>query len=412
MPLETTADAPAPLRQVSQLIEGYVGRLGAIWVEGEIAQMTRRQGISFLTLRDLQAKISIGLKCHSRVLDACVAPVTEGSRVVVHAKPTFYAPNGSLSLDVREIRPVGEGELLAQLERRKQLLAAEGLFDPRLKRPLPVLPRGIALITGKQSAAERDVVENVRLRWPSAPLHVRHALMQGASSAREVIAALREADAAPGIDLIVIARGGGSVEDLLPFSDEALVRAVHAATTPVVSAIGHEPDTPLLDLVADLRASTPTDAAKRIVPDVAEELAGVEAMRERARFALHHFLQREHHGLTALRSRPVMATPTTLVDLQQNVVLEARDRARRSLGHRLDRAHDEVGHHLARVRALSPLNTLQRGYAVAQTPDGHVVTSIEQAAAGTELVLRLADGHVSVTSTAVTPDPHPAQEAP
>lgn len=394
MALETTPDSPAPLRQVSQLMSGYIARLGAVWIEAEIAQLTRRPGICFLTLRDLEAKLSIQAKCHVSVLDAAVVPVTEGSRVVVHAKPSFYEPNGSLSLDVREIRPVGEGELLAQLERRKQLLAAEGLFDPRLKRRLPLLPRGIGLVTGRASAAERDVLEVSRARWPAAHVIVRHALMQGATSAREVIAAVRELDADDGVDVIVIARGGGSVEDLLPFSDEALIRAVHACRTPVVSAIGHEPDTPILDLVADLRASTPTDAAKRIVPDARDELAGLGAMRERAWLAVRGLVERESHGLAALRSRPVLAKPVTLVDAQQSVVHDARDRARRSLRHQLERAHDQVGHHLARVRALSPLATLQRGYSVAQLADGTVLTSAKQLAPGSDFTVRLADGSV------------------
>lgn len=403
MALETSADSPAPLRQISQLIEGYVGKLGAIWVEGEIAQLNRRQGICFLTLRDLEAKISISVKCHVSVLDASTAPITEGSRVVMHAKPTFYAPNGSLSLDAREIRPVGEGELLAQLERRKQLLAAEGLFDPRLKKRLPVLPRGIGLITGKGSAAERDVIENARRRWPDVRFVVRHALMQGNTSARDVMQALHELSTDSSVDLIVIARGGGAIEDLLPFSDEALIRAVFACATPVVSAIGHEPDTPILDLVADLRASTPTDAAKRIVPDVLEELANVAAARGRASLAIRAILERETRGLAAIRSRPVLANPMTVVDAQQTVVHEARARARRSVGHRLDRACDEIGHHLARVRALSPLATLERGYSVAQLADGHVLTSVGQVAADTEFTLRLADGLVGVRTLTTEP---------
>ncbi len=392
MALETSPDAPAPLRQISGLLGSYISRLGAVWVEGEIAQLNRRRGVCFLTLRDLEATMSIQATCHVSVLDSCPAPITEGARVIVHAKPDFYQPSGRLSLAIREIRPAGEGELLAQLERRKQLLAAEGLFDPRLKRALPLLPGGIGLITGKASAAERDVVENVRLRWASAPLHVRHALMQGPQSAAQVIKELQALDADPAIDLIVIARGGGSVEDLLPFSDESLIRAVHAATTPVVSAIGHEPDTPLLDLVADLRASTPTDAAKRIVPDVGEELTGLAQMRARGRQALRTFIEREAHSLAVLRTRPVLATPTTVVDVQQAVVDQHRERALRAVGARLDRAHDEIGHHLARVRALSPLNTLQRGYAVALGDDGHPVTRTEQVAAGDPLTIHLTDG--------------------
>jgi exodeoxyribonuclease VII large subunit len=405
MALQTTAEKPAPLRQISQLLDGYIGRLGAVWVEAEIAQLTRRQGVCFLTLRDLQAKISIDATCHASVLDASRAPITEGSRVVVNAKPSFYAPRGTLALELREIRPQGEGELLAQLERRKQLLAAEGLFDPRLKKRLPLLPHGIGLITGKNSAAERDILQNARLRWPDVRFVVRHALMQGNDSARDVMKGLAELSSDSSIDLIVIARGGGSIEDLLPFSDEALIRAVFACATPVVSAIGHEPDNPILDLVADLRASTPTDAAKRIVPDVREELAGLAGMRERASLAIRGLLEREIHGLAAIRSRPVLAHPTVMVDAQESVVQEARDRARRSLGHRLDRAGDEVGHHLARVRALSPLATLERGYSVAQLPDGTVITSVGQVTADAEFTVRVSDGLVGVRTltTETTP---------
>jgi exodeoxyribonuclease VII large subunit len=412
MPLETSAESPAPLRQISTLIEGYVGRLGAVWVEAEIAQLTRRQGVCFLTLRDLVAKISIDATCHVSILDASPAPITEGSRVIVHAKPTFYAPRGSMALELREIRPQGEGELLAQLERRKQLLAAEGLFDPRLKKPLPLLPRAVGLITGKASAAERDILENARLRWPDVRFVVRHALMQGNQSAADVMTALHELAGDSTIDVIVIARGGGSIEDLLPFSDEALIRAVHACRTPVVSAIGHEPDTPLLDLVADLRASTPTDAAKRIVPDVREELAGVASMRERAFLAISAILDRESRGLAAIRSRPVLANPVTVVDAQQSLIHDARDRARRSVGHRLDRASDEIVHHLARVRALSPLATLERGYAVAQLPDGKVITTVSQVAADTEFTVRLSDGSVGVRSFTTKTAPLPKTPLP
>lgn len=406
MALETTADSPAPLRQISQLIDGYIGRLGAVWVEAEIAQLTRRQGVCFLTLRDLVAKISIDATCHASILDASPTPITEGSRVIVHAKPSFYLPRGQLALELREIRPQGEGQLLAQLERRKQLLAAEGLFDPRFKKTLPLLPRGIGLITGKNSAAERDVLQNARLRWPDVRFVVRHALMQGNGSALDVMRCLKELSSDASVDVIVIARGGGSVEDLLPFSDEALIRAVHACPTPVVSAIGHEPDSPILDLVADLRVSTPTDAAKRIVPDVREELAGLAAMRERSSYAIRAILGREIQGLAAIRSRPVLANPTTLVDAQQRLIHESRDRARRSLGHRLDRAHDEVGHHLARVRALSPLATLERGYAVAQLPDGTVVTSIDQVTVDDELTVRVSDGVVGTRTLSKEEMPH------
>ena len=316
MALETTPDSPAPLRVISQLMGDYIARLGAQWIEGEIAQLTLRQGVCFLTLRDLDAKISMSVTCRRIVLERSSIPITEGARVVVHARPDFYPTNGTLSLNAREIRPVGMGELLARIEQRRQLLAAEGLFDAARKRPLPFLPRRIGLITGKGSAAEHDVLENARLRWPGVEFEVAYALMQGSSSAAQVITALRALDAAESVDVIVIARGGGSVEDLLPFSDEGLVRAVAAARTPVVSAIGHEPDVPLLDHVADVRASTPTDAAKRVVPAVAEELQHLTQLRRRSWYAVDQRLRREQHRLDAIRSRPAVARPTTLLDEQ------------------------------------------------------------------------------------------------
>ncbi|EFQ82752.1 exodeoxyribonuclease VII, large subunit [Aeromicrobium marinum DSM 15272] len=404
MALDTSPDAPAPLRQVSQLIGGYIGRLGAVWVEAEVAQLNRRPGICFLVLRDLEAKISVSAKCHASVLDAAAAPVTAGARVVVHARPSFYEPNGSLALDIREIRPAGEGELLAQLERRKQLLAAEGLFDSRLKHPLPLLPGAVGLITGRDSAAERDVLQNARLRWPAVRFEVRHVLVQGAGSARAVIAAVAELDAHPDVDVIVIARGGGSVEDLLPFSDEALVRAVAACRTPVVSAIGHEPDTPILDLVADVRASTPTDAAKRVVPDAREEAVAVAVLRDRAATAVRQMIAQQQAGLDSCRSRPVLARPTTVVDEQTAAVLTARDRGRQAVLRRLDRAADEIGHHLARVRGLSPLATLQRGYAVAQSDDGTVLTSVHDVPE--QFTVRLADGQVLAARQSVQEETH------
>jgi exodeoxyribonuclease VII large subunit len=399
MALQTSPEHPAPLREISTLLEGYVKRLGAVWVEAEVAQLNRRNGICFLTLRDLNATISIPAKCHVTVLDSSPAPVTEGARVIVQAKPDFYLPSGTLSLEIRQIRPAGEGELLAQLERRKQMLAAEGLFDARHKKPLPLLPRGIGLITGKESAAERDVIENIRLRWPGCRVLVRHALVQGGQAAKAVSAALAGLDADPSVDVIIVARGGGSMEDLLPFSDEGLVRAVFACATPVISAIGHEPDTPIIDFVADHRASTPTDAAKTVVPDVRAEAAFVAEGRQRARAALGRFLLRESTALAALRSRPAMAQPATLLDQHGDQVAGLLRRSRRCVDHRLTRAADEVGHHLARVRALSPLATLERGYAVLETPDGDVVTAV--ADTPEKFSVRLADGHVDAQRLSV-----------
>ncbi|NUS51816.1 MAG: exodeoxyribonuclease VII large subunit, partial [Nocardioidaceae bacterium] len=304
MALETSAERPAPVRQIANAISGWVDRLGAVWVEGQVAQFNRRQGMNtvFLTLRDPVADISISVTCSRQVFDSLNPPMVEGASVVVHAKPSFYANRGTLSLYAREIRMVGLGELLARIERRRQLLAAEGLFAAERKRRLPFLPGTVGLVTAPNSAAERDVLENARRRWPAVRFATRYAAMQGQSSAAEVIAAVGRLDKDPEVDVIVVARGGGSVEDLLPFSDEGLLRAVFATGTPVVSAIGHEQDGPLLDLVADVRASTPTDAAKLVVPDVAEELLRIGDLRRRGRQVLTSWLAREQHALGAVRA--------------------------------------------------------------------------------------------------------------
>lgn len=420
MALETSPERPAPVRQIVGAITGWVDRLGAVWVEGQVTQVSRRGGMNtvFLVLRDKLADVSMTATCHRAVIDALPTPLVEGAQIVVHAKAQVFPNRGSLSLQVREIRLVGEGELLARLERRRQLLAAEGLFAEALKRPLPFLPRRIGLVTAQSSAAERDVLENTTRRWPGVQFSVRHVPMQGPHCAAAVIEAVEHLDRDADVDVIVIARGGGSVEDLLPFSDEALVRCVHRATTPVVSAIGHEPDTPILDLVADLRASTPTDAAKQVVPDVAQEAQQVLQLRERGRQALRGRLQWEQQQLTALRSRPVLADPRH--DLGQRIleVHELRDRARRCLGHALDRAEIDLGHHLARVRSLSPLTTLRRGYAIVSDAEGQHVSSVADLAAGTALNIRVADGRVAaeVTGTkqlelpALPGDVDPAEE--
>ncbi|MBZ5741327.1 exodeoxyribonuclease VII large subunit [Nocardioides mangrovi] len=401
MALETSLESPAPVRQIANAVAGWIDRLGAVWVEGQVAQVSRRPGMAtvFMTLRDAVADISVPVTCSRVLFDGLNPPLVEGASIVVHAKPSYYANRGTFSLYARDIRMVGLGELLARLERRRQLLAAEGLFAAELKRPLPFLPGTVGLVTAPTSAAERDVLENARRRWPAVAFEVAYAAMQGPRSAAEVIEAVERLDRNPAVEVIVVARGGGSVEDLLPFSDEALIRAVAKVRTPVVSAIGHEPDTPLLDLVADVRASTPTDAAKRVVPDVVEELRNVGRARDRLRGALAGWLAREQAGLDALRSRPALADPRSLVDARIDEVAQLRDRARRTFGHRLDRATDEIGHQRARARALSPLATLQRGYAVLQDSEGHVVTSVAGVAAGAPVSVRVADGRIHATTT-------------
>jgi exodeoxyribonuclease VII large subunit len=403
MALETSPEHPAPVRQITQAIGQWIDRLGPVWVEGQVTQISRRGGMNtvFLTLRDKLADISVQVTCNRGVVDSLPTPLVEGAQVVCHAKPSFYANRGTLSLAVREIRLVGEGELLARLERRRQLLAAEGLFAEERKRALPFLPRNIGLVTAQSSAAERDVLENGQRRWPGVRFTVRYAAMQGMHAAREVIEAVGSLDRDPEVDVIVIARGGGSVEDLLPFSDEALVRAVFEATTPVVSAIGHEPDSPILDLVSDVRASTPTDAAKRVVPDVAEEAQRVLQMRERGRLAIRGLVERELHQLAALRSRPALADPRRGLEERLAEVEGYRERARRTFRHRLDRGEDDLVHQVARIRALSPLATLRRGYAVLSDADGQALSSVATLEPGHSLHIRVADGRIGATATSV-----------
>ncbi len=400
MALETSPTAPVAVRTVANAIGGWIDRLGAVWVEGQVAQLNRRPGMAtvFLTLRDTVADISVTVTVARTYVDSLPTPLVEGASIVVHAKPSYYANRGTLSLQAREIRMVGLGELLARLEQRRQLLAAEGLFAADRKRDLPFLPQRVGLVTSPGSAAERDVLENARRRWPAVEFEVVGASMQGTRCAGEVIEALERLDRHPEVDVVVVARGGGSVEDLLPFSDEGLVRVVFAMTTPVVSAIGHEQDAPLLDLVADVRASTPTDAAKLVVPDVAEELRGVEWAQERLRTLVRSHLDREQHLLDGLRSRPALADPRSLVVQRVDELRLLRERGRRTFGHRLDRAADDVAHQRARARALSPLETLRRGYAVLQDDQGHVLTSVAGVVAGAALSVRVADGRVRATA--------------
>ncbi|GAA0945793.1 exodeoxyribonuclease VII large subunit [Actinocorallia libanotica] len=394
MALQTSAEAPVPVRTVLQLVGGWIGRLGRIWVEGQITELNRRGATVYLTLRDPAANMSVRVVGPRGVFDN--PAVVDGARVVVHAKPDFYINRGSFSLTAVEVRAVGIGELLARLEQLKRTLAAEGLFRPERKRPLPFLPGTVGLICGRDSAAERDVLENARRRWPAVSFKVEPVAVQGSYAVGEVVGALRKLDADPEVEVIVITRGGGSLEDLLPFSDETMVRAVAAARTPVVSAIGHEQDNPLLDLVADHRASTPTDAAKRVVPDVREQVALVRQLRDRGRRAVTGRVEREMTWLASVRSRPALADPVREVERQHERVLAARDRARRALGAALDRAEDRLAHTRARLTALSPAATLERGYAIVQRPDGAVVRGAGELAAGDALLVRLPDGKRTV----------------
>jgi exodeoxyribonuclease VII large subunit len=400
MPLETSPESPTPVRTVLQLVGGWIGRLGRIWVEGQIAEAKKRGNTVFITLRDPIAAVSVQVISTRQTFEVTNPP--EGARVVVFAKPDFNASRGSFALTALEIRAVGIGELLARLEHLRKSLAAEGLFGRERKRRLPFLPNVIGLICGRESAAQRDVQENAQRRWPAVRFRIEQTAVQGPSAAGEVIAALQRLDADPDVDVIVIARGGGSLEDLLPFSDETLIRAVAASSTPVVSAIGHEQDTPLLDYVADLRASTPTDAAKRVVPDVSEQLALIQELRDRMTRCVKGWLDRETAWLQAVRSRPAIADPVREIERQAEQVDALVSRARQSLHSSLNRAADDVAHTRARLLALSPAATLKRGYAIVQAGDGSVVRAASAVDADEELTLRFAEDQLTVR--AVHPD--------
>ncbi len=394
---ETSSEAPATVRTVSEAIKEYVDRLGPIWIEGEISELNERSGMmAFMRLRDPSVDMSISVMCHKSVI-AAVKPLPDNARIVMYAKPSWYTKNGSLSFSAREIRQVGVGELLARLEALKNQLAGEGLFNSDRKVALPLLPKVIGLICGRNTDAEKDVVENAKRRWPSVQFEIREVTVQGAAAVSEVSEALRELEANKDVEVIIITRGGGSFEDLLPFSDEGLVRLAASCETPIVSAIGHEKDSPLLDLVADYRASTPTDAAKRVVPDISEEIAMIEAMRDRARRTLVNRLDLEATRITNFRNRPVMKDPHVLITTRAEIIAGLRDRSNRSFGASLKLAKEELKQVKARVRALSPQSTLDRGYSVVQLADGQIVTDPKKLTAGDELRLRLAKGETKAT---------------
>lgn len=395
---ETSADRPWPLHVLSEKLKAHIERAPAAWVEGQVIELNRRGTMCFVTLRDVDAEISLSLTVWGTVMDRLTMPLERGSRVVARLKADFWVKTGRLSMQAWDIRPVGLGDLLARIERLRQALAAEGLFAAQRKRPLPALPHRIGLITGRDSDAEKDVLRNARLRWPAVEFEIRQVAVQGVNAVSQIRSALSELDRMPEVDVIIIARGGGSLEDLLAFSNEDLVRAVSAATTPVVSAIGHEADHPLLDDVADLRASTPTDAAKRVVPDVTEELQRIRQARAQLSRCVDQLMLRETERLAHLRSRPVLAQPAGMVSVRHDDLVRLRDRSTMAIESAVARETDRVSHLRAQVRSLSPQNTLDRGYAVVQTDRGDVVRSPDQAPPGSPLAIRVAAGRINARS--------------
>ncbi len=389
---ETSSESPAPVRVVSEAIKEYVERLGPIWIEGEISELNERSGgMAFMRLRDTSVDMSLSVMCYKNVL-AAVQPLPANARVVIHAKASWFTKNGSLTMSAKEIRQVGVGELLARLEALKGVLAAEGLFSADRKVALPKLPRKVGLICGRNTDAEKDVVENARRRWPAVEFEIREVAVQGAAAVVEVSEALRELESIEDVDVIIITRGGGSFEDLLPFSDESLVRLAASCETPIVSAIGHEKDSPLLDLVADYRASTPTDAAKRVVPDIEQEIADINKIRDRIYRRLVTTIDYELNQIAQLRNRPVMKDPSVMVKVRVDELNALRDRSNRGFKSLLEIEKKEIKGVIAHLRSLSPQSTMDRGYSVVQSDDGKIVRDATKLKAGAVLRIRAAKG--------------------
>jgi exodeoxyribonuclease VII large subunit len=394
---ETSSEKPAPVRVVTEAIKEYLDRLGPIWIEGEISELNERSGgMAFMRLRDTSADMSLSVMCYKTVL-ASVQPLPANARVVIHAKASWYTKSGTLTMSAKEIRQVGVGELLARLEELKGVLAKEGLFDSDRKVSLPRLPNKVGLICGRNTDAMKDVVENARRRWPAVEFEIREVAVQGSAAVVEVSQALAELEARADVDVIIITRGGGSFEDLLPFSDESLVRLAGSCLTPIVSAIGHEKDSPLLDLVADYRASTPTDAAKRVVPDIAQEIADIDLIRQRLFRKVTHLLDFEISTISHLLTRPVMKDPMVIVTSRVDQISTARDRAARTMTALIDSEKRELKQVRAHLRSLSPQSTLDRGYSVATLEDGAIARDASKIAAGSNLTIRLAKGSLEAT---------------
>ncbi|MDP4755509.1 MAG: exodeoxyribonuclease VII large subunit [Aquiluna sp.] len=394
----STEHSPWQVSQLSRSLKDWIEKLGRVWVEGELQSFSEKGGNIFGSLRDLDVESAIEIHSFANSEAEIEAGLKQGDRVVALLQPVFWPKNGKLTMRIGAMHKVGLGELLERIERLKQQLIAEGLTDPARKKPLPFLPNRIGLITGAKSDAEKDILQNARLRWPDVQFEVINTLVQGDRAAAEIIMALGQLDAMPEVDVIIVARGGGSFQDLLPFSDERLVRAAAALSKPLVSAIGHENDSPLLDLVADLRASTPTDAAKRVVPDVVEERKNLKLMRERAWYRVSSYVDAQLQLISSIRSRPVLASPFGFIDAQAEHLALLTRRIREIFDYRLKVSISEIRELRANAAALSPKLTLERGYTVLLDSEGKRVSKLK---AGSKFTVITKDQEISGSADSV-----------
>lgn len=395
---DSSPETPWSLRRLSESLEVYINRLGSVWIEAEITQWGGSGGHVYGRVKDVEEEVTVDITIWRSTKEHIPDGVGQGDRVLLRVKPNWYVRGGKLSMNVLDLRLAGLGELLAKIDALRLALAAEGLFDPQRKTTPPFLPQCVGLVTAKDSDAEKDVLHNAKERWPEVQFHVEHASVQGDRAVPEIIAALDRLEGG-GVDVIVIARGGGDFQHLLPFSDERLLRRVAALNIPVISAIGHEADKPLLDDVADVRASTPTDAAKRVVPDVAEERLRINDARARLQLRLYNLVDSESQRLDMMRQRPVLASPSTVVDRHAEDVLRLVQRGVDVTDSLLTFQRSRLESLRASMRALSPQATLDRGYAIVQTANGALVSSPRSVTPGDALRLRVKDGDIAAEVT-------------
>ena len=389
---------PWSVSNFTSSLKDWITKLGNVWVEGQISQISPKKDVFFGELRDLVA--DKGFSIHSRRPDVLntISELAAGDRVVALVHPDFWERSGKTSMDVLAIRKVGLGELLERIERLRQQLIKEGLTLAERKQPLPFLPNLIGLITGANSDAEKDVLQNAKLRWPEVRFKIQHTPVQGDKAAAEIIKAIQALDADSEVDVIILTRGGGSFQDLLVFSDEQVVRAVANCKTPIVSAIGHENDRPLTDEVADFRASTPTDAAKNVVPDAVDERKKISIALERIALRVVGYVQNQLELILGIRTRPVFANPFTIVDERSLNITQLLTTLKSQTKNFLDKEQLQIAGLRGQVRALSPKLTLDRGYAVVRNLKDGLVTDPKKVSKGEKLKVTLAGGDLGVTA--------------
>lgn len=387
---------PLSVSVASRVAREKISGWKSFWLEGEIAEWKPWKDIVFFTMKDDSAQLQC--KLDGSLVASATEPYKAGDKIRLFGRFDFWPKNGEMKFLAEAIRREGLGDFLVKIEKLRALLQSEGLFDASRKVPLPKFPRCIGLITAKDSDAEKDILVNARNRWADVQFRTIHTAVSGAAAVAQIPDAIAELDADPDVDVIIIARGGGAFLELVAFSDERIVRAAAASVTPIVSAIGHENDRPLLDEVADLRASTPTDAAKRVVPDVAADLAEIDQLRARGRQVTVTLVTNQVDRIRQLASRPVMASPLAYLERHENDLVNLSYRGSTLVSAQVQQTADRLHGLRGTLRTLSPQNTLDRGYAIVRDAAGRVVITTAGVTSGDALTLRVADGDIHASA--------------